>query len=103
MIQYEGNGQINIFLSSGNTLYMTEDEMLEIHELASDYYDDPYLEDDEENNIKANKRPYNRKHRVMELYNSYKPASNSKAEAFRKIAEHLNITYKAVEKSFYKK
>jgi len=102
MIQYEGNGQISILLSSGNTLYMTEDEMFEIHELANDYYnlDSEY---DEENNIKANKRPYNRKHRVMELYNFYKPSSNSKAEVFRKIAEHLNITYKAVEKSIYKK
>ncbi|GEM_PF-6297780 len=39
----------------------------------------------------------------MELYNFYKPPSNSKAEVFRKIAEHLNITYKAVEKSIYKK
>ncbi|GEM_PF-6683205 len=59
MIQHEGNGQISILLSSGNTLCMTEDEMLEIHELANDYYNLD-SEDDEENNIKANKRPYNR-------------------------------------------
>lgn len=106
MIQYEGNGQISILLSSGNTLYMSEDEIYEIHELATSYYD--LCSDSNENNThekteKKRKRPYNTRKMKLALYEKYKTPLKTDTEVFRQIASELNISYKAVEKTFYKK
>jgi len=104
MIQYEGNGQISILLSNGNTIHMTEDEIFEIYELASHYYN--LCSDADENNTpekigKQSKRPYNSHKMKRALYDKYKTPLKTDAEVFRQIASELDISYKAVEKTFY--
>lgn len=118
MIQHNGGGSITIYLSDGNTLTLSEIELREIIHYSKDFYDnfdekfddlfcdciEKYDEVDKASeNGETKERPYHKQEMIIDLFNKYKSKDKTKAQVFREISKELNITYKAVEKAYYKK
>lgn len=101
MIRYDGNEQFSIYLSSGKVLELSENELAELYSISDRYF----LSNQKEFNSKQLEieRPHNKKEKIIMLFNKYKSRQETKASIFRKIAKELNISYKAVEKAYYKK
>jgi len=49
------------------------------------------------------KREYNKNKKIKMLFSRYYDETKTKKEVLKKISEELNISYKAVEKAYYKK
>ncbi|PHO12569.1 hypothetical protein CPG38_06895 [Malaciobacter marinus] len=49
------------------------------------------------------KREYNKNKKIKMLFNSYYDETRTKKEVLEKISKELNLSYKAVEKAYYKK
>ena len=96
MIRYEGNEKITVELSTGELLTLSEYDLSEFYLLAKDYF----TTDENQEEIL---RPYNKKEKIISLFNEYTTNEKSKADVFREISQELNISYKAVEKAYYRK
>lgn len=102
MISYNGNRQLQIYLSSGEILELSEDELIELHAMSELYFFEN-SELLEEKYTYKEKRPYNKNDSIQTLFKKYKSKDKTKSTVFRKIAKELNISYKAVEKAYYAK
>ena len=92
--------------------YIINDEELKIELL--DNIDTNNLIDKSKSNLKKNtvnrkhkgknkKRNYNTNNKIKKLFIKYYDETKTKKDILQKIADKLNITYKAVEKAYYKK
>lgn len=96
MIRYEGNERVTVNLSNGESLNLSEYDLSEFYLLAKEYFT---IEEDQREIL----RPYNKKEKIISLFNEYKTNEKTKADVFREISTELNISFKAVEKAHYTK
>lgn len=68
---------------------------------VSDLFNDD--DDDDDDDYYKKTRVYNKREKIIELFNSHYDNKKTKKEVFIQIAKELNITFKAVEKAFYTK
>lgn len=101
MIEDKGDEQYLVHLSSGEILDLSEDELMEMYDLIGKFFF--YTDEDVENEQIEVPKGYNKREKIIELFNQYKSKNKTKSEVFRQISNELKITYKAVEKAYYKK
>lgn len=107
MIQYNGNDCLTIYLNNGNIIKLTRDELNEVVSYINEFEKEEmmrrgYGKLNLSRPIKPS-RPYNKREKIIKLFNKYKTNDRTKKDVFKKISKELNISYKAVEKAYYKK
>lgn len=110
MISLHRDGSLVITLLGGKHINLTKDELRELIITAhtQGYCQETIRKLSEGARLSisgdhGNIRPYNNRDKILKLFNLYSSENSSKAEIFRKISKELNISYKAVEKAYYKK
>jgi N-acetylglutamate synthase-like GNAT family acetyltransferase len=98
---YLGNEKHLVFTGE-KEVELTEEEMREIflYAVENEIY---LIKRGFELIQKTPKKKYHKSQKIKTLFNKYHKDGMTKKEVFIKIANELNITYKAVEKSYYKK
>lgn len=88
----------SIDLSSDKKIELTKNEFIELY-----YQVEKFFELKDKPNPFRPSRQYNKREKIISLYEKYKTHNKTKADVFREISKELKITYKAVEKAFYQK